>query len=190
LQEGFQMNRDEIIEYVRQNISNENLVKHMLATEAIMKGLARELGENEERWGFAGLIHDVDLDIVGNDMKTHSLKSAEMAKEKGFDDEIVQAVAAHNEAHGLPRDTKMAKALYACDPLTGLITATALLKPDKKLSSVDVKSLKKRFKEARFAANANRGQMSTCEPELGIVLERFFEIGLASMQGIADSLGL
>ena len=184
------MNREETLEYVRENIKNENLFKHMLATEAVMRELAKELDEDIERWGLAGLVHDVDLEVVGDDMSRHSLVSSEMAKAKGFDDEIVQAVAAHNEVHGLPRETKMAKALYACDPLTGLIIAATLVRPEKKLEFVKVKSLKKRFKEARFAANANRDQMKTCEPELGIELQRFFEIGLTAMQGISDDLGL
>ena len=184
------MNRDEALEYVRENITNENLIKHMLATEAVMRALASELGEDPDRWGIAGLVHDIDLDILGDDLSRHSLLSAEMIKEKGFDEEIVQAVAAHNDCHGLLRETKMAKALYACDPLTGLIIASALVRPDKKLESVKVKSVKKRFKEARFAANANRNQMRTSESELGIELARFIEIGLVAMQGIADDLGL
>ncbi|MCD6217870.1 HDIG domain-containing protein [bacterium] len=184
------MNRDEALQFVRENIKTENLVKHMLATEAVMRALASELGEDEDRWGIAGLVHDVDLEILGDDLSRHSLLSAEMVKEKGFDDEIVQAVAAHNGVHGLPRESKMAKALYACDPLTGLITASALVRPDKKLASVKLKSVKKRFKEARFAANASRDQMKTCEPELGIELTRFIEISLTAMQGIADDLGL
>lgn len=184
------MNRDEALEYVKENVKNENLIKHMLATEAVMRALASELGEDEERWRIAGLVHDIDLDILGDDLSRHSLLSAEMIKEKGFDDEIVQAVAAHNDIHGLPRETKMAKALYACDPLTGLITASALVRPEKKLEFVKLKSVRKRFKEARFAANANRDQMKTCEDELGIELARFIEIALIAMQGISDDLGL
>ena len=99
------MNRDEALQFVKENIKTENLVKHMLATEAVMRALASELGEDEARWGIAGLVHDVDLDILGDDLSRHSLLSAEMVKEKGSDDEIVQAVAAHNDVHELPRES-------------------------------------------------------------------------------------
>lgn len=184
------MDRESAYKLVKEHVKTVNLVKHMLATEAVMHALARELGEDEERWGIAGLVHDIDLDILGDDLTRHSLLSAEMLKENGFDDEITSAVASHNDAHGLPCESRMAKALYACDPLTGLITASALVRPDKQLASVKLKSVKKRFKEARFAANANRDQMRTCEPELGIELSRFIEIGITAMQGISDELGL
>ncbi|MFH1514850.1 MAG: HD domain-containing protein [bacterium] len=184
------MDRESAYKLVNEHVKTVNLVKHMLATEAVMRALARELSENEERWGIAGLVHDIDLDILGDDLARHSLLSAEMLKENGFDDEITGAVASHNDAHALPRDTKMAKALYACDPLTGLITASALVRPDQKLESVKVKSVKKRFKEARFAANANRDQMKTCESELGIELSRFIELGIIAMQEISDDLSL
>jgi len=184
------MNRDESLEYLKQKVKKINLIKHMLAAEAIMKALAKELNQDEERWGLAGLLHDIDIDILGDDMSRHSLMSAEMVRDKGFDDEMVEAVAAHNEAHGLPRNTLMAKALYACDPLTGLITATALVMPDKKLAQINTDKVHKRFYEKRFAANASRENMKSCETELGLPLIKFIEIGVKAMQEIADDLGL
>lgn len=184
------MDRSQALNLVKDKIKNENLVKHMLATEAVMRALARELGEDEERWALAGLLHDIDLDELGDDLTEHSIRSSQIVKDLGLDDEIVAAIAAHNPAHDLPRETKMAKALYACDPLTGLITAAALVRPDKTLEGLKVKSLKKRFKEGRFAANVDRDQVKSCESELGIELARFFEIGITAMQGISDDLGL
>jgi putative nucleotidyltransferase with HDIG domain len=184
------MNRDEALEFLTEKVQKQNLIKHMLAAEAIMKALARELGQDEERWGLAGLLHDVDIDILADDMTRHSLVSADIVREQGFDDEMVDAVAAHNEAHGLPRNTLMAKALYACDPLTGLITATALVMPDKKLSQINTDKVHKRFYEKRFAANASRENMKSCETELGLPLVKFIEIGVKAMQEIASDLGL
>ena len=184
------MNRDEALEYLRMKVKKENLIKHMLAAEAIMRALARQLNQDEERWGLAGLLHDIDLDACGDDLTRHSLISAEMVREKGFDDEIVDAIAAHNEAHGLPRNTLLAKALFACDPLTGLITATALVMPDRRLATIDTSKVHKRFYEKRFAANASRENMKSCETELGLPLEKFIEIGVVAMQGIAGDLGL
>lgn len=184
------MNREEALEQLKQKVKKINLIKHMLAAEAIMRALARELGQDEERWGIAGLLHDIDIDILGEDMTRHSLLSADMVREMGFDDEIADAIAAHNEAHGLPRNTLMAKALYACDPLTGLITATALVMPNKKLSQVTPEGVYKRFYEKRFAANASRENMKSCEEELGMPLMKFIEIGVKAMQEIADELGL
>jgi putative nucleotidyltransferase with HDIG domain len=184
------MNRDEAYRHVIEKVKTEHLVKHMLATEAVMRSLAIELGEDIERWGLTGLLHDIDIDICGEDLSEHSIKSSHMAKEMGMDDDIVSAIAAHNPAHNLPRETKLAKALFAADPLTGLITAATLVLPDKKIANLKVSSVRKRFKEVRFAANANREQMASCDTELGIPLEKFIEIGIKAMQGISNDLGL
>jgi putative nucleotidyltransferase with HDIG domain len=183
------MNRDEALQSVRQNIKNENLVRHMLATEAIMRALARRFGENEDEWGLAGLLHDIDLELIGDDMTTHSKRSAEIAKQLGAGDAVCHAILCHNEAHGEPFQTLMDKALFCADPLTGLITAAALVRPEKKLCFVEVKSVRKRFKEKSFAAGANREQIARCS-ELGLELDDFIALGLAAMQGAAESLGL
>ena len=183
------MTREEALESVRENVENENSVKHMLAAEAIMRALARRLGEDEEEWGLAGLLHDIDLELMGGDMKVHSRLGADLVREMGVSEAIVQAILRHNETHGLPRETKMDKALFCADPITGLITASALVRPDKKLASVEAKSIRKRFKEKSFAAGANRENIATCS-ELGIDLDDFIEIGLKAMQGVAADLGL
>jgi putative nucleotidyltransferase with HDIG domain len=183
------MNRAEALIAVRQNIKNENLVKHMLATEAIMRALARRFGENEEEWGLAGLLHDIDLGIIGDDMSIHGKRGAEMAKQFGASDAICHAIICHNGAHGEPFQTMMDKALFCADPLTGLITAAALVRPEKKLAFVEAKSVRKRFKEKSFAAGANREQIAKCS-QIGMEMDDFIALGLAAMQGVADSLGL
>ena len=183
------MNREEALAAVRQNIQNENLVKHMLATEAIMRALAKRFGENEEEWGLAGLLHDIDLGIIDGDMSTHSKRSAEMAKQLGASDAVCHAILCHNGAHGEPFQTLMDKALFCADPLTGLIIAAALVRPEKKLAFVEAKSVRKRFKEKSFAAGVNREQIAKCS-DIGMELDDFIALGLEAMQGVADSLGL
>jgi predicted hydrolase (HD superfamily) len=122
-------------------------------------------------------------------MSTHSKLGADLARELGASEAMAHAVLCHNQAHGIPPETRLDKALFCADPLTGLITAAALVRPDKKLAGVEVKSLKKKFKEKSFAAGASREQIAQCT-ELGIELEEFLELGLGAMKGIAPSLGL
>lgn len=183
------MNREEAINSIEANVENRNLIKHMLATEAIMKALAKKLGEDEEEWGLTGLVHDIDVELTGGDMNTHSKLGADLVREMGASEDMVHAVLCHNEAHGVPRNTKLDKALFCADPLTGLITAAALVRPDKKLAGVELRSVRKRFKEKSFAAGASREQIATCS-ELGLELEGFIELGLKAMKGIAEELEL
>jgi putative nucleotidyltransferase with HDIG domain len=183
------LNREEALSAVKSKVANENSVKHMLAAEAIMRALARRFGEDEEEWGLAGLLHDIDLETYGGDMHVHSKMGADMVKQMGVSEAIVHAILTHNEAHGIPRESKMDKALFCSDPVTGLITASALVRPDKKLASVEAKSVRKRFKEKSFAAGANRESIATCN-DLGLDLDEFIDIGLRAMQGIAPDLGL
>jgi len=184
------MDREEAIASVRENVTNPNLIKHMLACEAVMKALARKFGENEHEWGLTGLLHDIDVELTKGDMQTHSQLGADLAHELGASTAMSHAILAHNGTHGVPLETKLDKAMICADPLTGLITAAALIRPDKKLSGVTVDSLKKRFKEARFAAGVNREQISACSDLLGLSLDEFIEIGLKAMQEIGAELGL
>jgi len=183
------LTREEVLDSVNQNVENKNLVKHMLATEAIMRALARRLGEDEEEWGLTGLLHDIDVELTGEDMSTHSKLGADLARELGASDSMAHAILCHNEAHGVPQETKLDKALFCADPLTGLITAAALVRPDKKLAGLEAKSVLKRFKEKSFAARVSREQISQCS-ELGLELDEFAELGLEAMKAIADDLGL
>jgi putative nucleotidyltransferase with HDIG domain len=183
------LTRDEALDSIAVNVENQNTVKHMLATEAIMRALAKRLGEDEEEWGLTGLLHDIDMELTEGDMSTHSKLGADLVREMGASEAMAHAILCHNEAHGIPRESKLDRALFCADPLTGLIIAAALVRPDKKLASVEAKSVRKRFKEKSFAAGANREQIASCT-ELGIELDEFIELGLGAMKGIAGDLGL
>ena len=183
------MTREEALESIGANVENANSIKHMLATEAIMRALAERLGENKEEWGLTGLLHDIDMELTEGDMSSHSRLGADLVREMGAIEAMAHAILAHNETHGIPRETKLDKALFCADPLTGLITAAALVRPDKKLASVESKSVRKRFKEKSFAAGANRENIATCS-KLGLELDEFLDLGLKAMQGIAKELGL
>jgi len=183
------MDRQEAYKLVKKHLKNKNLVKHTLAVEAVMRRLARRLGEDEEEWGLAGLLHDIDYDETKDDPARHSLVGGDMLAEMGLGAHIVEAVKAHNDAHGLPRETAMARALYAADPLTGLIVAAALIHPDKKLAAINTQFVLNRFEEKSFARGARRDTIDACS-ELGLSREEFCALGLEAMQGIADDLGL
>ena len=181
------MDRLQALELIKANIRNENMRKHMLATEAIMRTLARQFGESEEEWGLTGLLHDIDVEM--RDMSQHGKFGAEMVKELGASEVMSHAILCHNEVHGVPCVSRLDKALYCADPLTGLITAAVLIRPDKKIATLEAKSVRKRFKEKSFAAGANREQIATCS-EIGLTLDEFIELGVAAMKGIATDLGL
>jgi len=185
--EGAKVTRDECIGLVKQNCTNRNLFKHMLATEAVMADLAERLGADREEWARAGLVHDLDYDETADDPDRHGLVSAEKLEELGFSAELIHAVKAHN-CH-VPRESRMDRALYASDPVTGLIVAAALMHPSKKLAEVDVPFIMRRFGEKRFAAGADRDQIRSCS-ELGLELEDFLGVALGAMQRISDDLGL
>lgn len=184
------MEREKYLNMLKEKVQEENLIKHMLSVESIMRGLARRFGEDEEKWGITGLLHDIDYEATKGDPYKHSLIGAEWLKELGFDNEIVHAVKAHNERHGVERNTLLSKSLWAADPVSGFVIAVALVRPDRKLASVELKSMKKKFKEKSFAAGADREQILSCEKELGISLDEFLELSLKAMQSIASDLGL
>jgi len=183
------MEREEALESIKDNVNNKNMVKHMLATEAIMRALARRLGEDEEEWGLTGLLHDIDVELTEGDMKTHSKLGADLARELEADEAMAHAILCHNEMHGIPRETALDKALFCADPLTGLIIAATLVLSDKKLAGLDASSVKKRFKEKAFAAGANRQHISQCS-EIGLELDEFIGLGVKAMKETAADLGL
>jgi putative nucleotidyltransferase with HDIG domain len=183
------MDRQEALASIRENVSSENLVKHMLATEAIMRVLATRFGENAEEWGLAGLLHDIDVELTAGDMNTHSKLGADLARDLGAGEAIANAILCHNEKHGVQPSTRMEKALFCADPLTGLITAAVLVRPDKKIASLEASSVRKRFKEKSFAAGASRENIAKCS-EIGLELDEFIALGVAAMKTIAPQLGL
>jgi uncharacterized protein len=184
------MNRDQALALVGERVKNENLVNHMIAAEAIMGALARRLGADEERWRLVGLLHDLDVEETADDMPVHGTLTVAWLREAGLDDEeVLHAILAHNSDNGSTVETPMDRAMYASDCLTGLVTAAALIRPEKRLALVELKSLKKRFKEPSFAKGARREDMMTCD-QLGLELEEFLGIGLEAMKEVADELGL
>ncbi|MGI6096499.1 MAG: HDIG domain-containing metalloprotein [Dethiobacteria bacterium] len=184
------MQREEALKLLKQHVKNKNLFKHCLAVEAVMRRLARHFGEDEERWGLAGLLHDVDYDKTVDSPEKHALVGGQILEEQGVDADIVRAVKAHNpRAAGFEPESLFEKALFVSDPVTGLIVAAALIHPDKKLSAIDTGFVLNRFQEKSFARGANREQMQKCG-EIGLSLEQFIQLSLEAMQAIAKDLGL
>ncbi len=184
------MTREKALATLKENLSNQNLIKHSLAVEAVMRALARHFGEDEERWGLTGILHDIDYEKVGNDLSQHSLVGAKMLEEMGLEKDICQAVKVHNEAHGEKPQTLMEKALFVIDPLTGLIVAATLVLPSKKIADLTVENVLNRFKEKAFARGANREIIKLSEELIGLKLEEFVKIGLGALQAISEDLGL
>jgi hypothetical protein len=182
------MKREEALNLLRKYVTDDNLIKHMLATEAIMKELANYLGEDIELWGLTGLLHDIDYQNT-KDMSKHGLVGAEILRAAGIDERIVEAVRKHNYFLFPQREEKLELALVAADSITGLIVACALVMPDKKLHSVKAKSIRKKFKDKSFAAGSNRELIRECE-KLNIPLEKFIELSLLGMQKSATLLEL
>lgn len=180
------MDRETALKLADEKVKNKRLIKHMLAVEAIMRALARRFGQDEETWGLAGLLHDLDYDETVKDFANHGKRTAEWLDGKVGPD-ILHAIEAH-PGH-VPRESLMDKALYAADPLTGLVVAAALINPAKKLGAIDAEFVLKRFDEKRFAAGANRDQIRTCG-EMGLSLEEFVDIGVKAMQAVSAELGL
>jgi len=171
-------------------LTNKNLVKHSLAVEAVMRALAGHFSEDPELWGMAGLLHDLDYEVTKDDWTKHGLVAEEWLKGYDLPKEIFEIGQDHNaEAWGREPRSKAGWAIYATDPITGLITATALMNPEKKIRNVEAKSVLKKFKNLKFAAGANREHMKKCE-EIGLTLEEFCDIALKAMQGINKELGL
>jgi len=160
------MTRTEALERVRRYVKNERLVKHMIAVSAIMRGLAQRLGEDQELWELVGLLHDVDYEEVGGDMNRHGLLSAEMVSDV-LPEEALHAIRAHNERTGVEAEGQLDIALIAADALSGLIVATALMMPDRRVATVKVRSLRRKFKDKSFARGVDRSRVRRCE-ELGL----------------------
>ena len=184
------MTRNQALAIVREYVKNENLVRHMLAVEAAMAAYAKKYGEDEEKYRVTGLLHDFDWEIHPN-LDGHPQKGSAILQERGVEEEIIRAVLSHAQHTGVSRDTLMEKALFAIDELTGLITTTALVRPSKKISDVEVKSIKKKWKDKGFAAGVNREEIEQGTRELGLDLwGEHVPLVLSAMQSIASDLGL
>lgn len=166
------------------------MISHCLASEAVMRGLARKLGRDEEKWALAGLLHDLDVETTNADPNIHGLQTEILLKDYNVDPDILDAIRMHNElASGKERTTEFQHALAAGETITGLIFATTYVYPDKKLTSVKPKSVVKRMKEKAFAASVKRETIMECE-KIGIPIDEFAAICIESMIPIADKLGL
>jgi len=181
------MDRKEAFELMKKHVKNKNLRKHILAVESVMIHLGRKFGEDEEKWGLAGLLHDLDYEITAKDPDNHALVTVELLKEYNFPEDITNAILAHNLK--APVETQMDKAIYCADPITGMIVACALIHPDKSLDPIDPEFVIRRMGEKRFAASVNRDAIHACV-NLGITLEEFVQISIDAMKDIRDELGL
>lgn len=182
--------REQAVELLDKYIKNQNMLNHCYASEAVMLALADRLGRDREKWGLAGLLHDLDVELVEGDMYTHGKETARILEEHGVDEDIIDAVRMHNEtSSGEVRSKEFQHALAAGETITGMIVATTLVYPDKKVASVKPKSVIKRMKEPKFAASVRRENIMECE-KIGIPLPEFVEISLKAMAGIHDQIGL
>lgn len=183
------LTREEALNLVKKYISKRNILYHTLAVEAIMRSAARHFGEDEDKWGLVGLLHDIDYEKTEATPEKHSLIAEEILK-GALPEELINAIKAHNFKHtGAKPESIMAKALIACDAISGLLVACALVMPSKKLEDVKVETVVKKFKDKDFARGADRERILICE-EIGIQREKFFEIALNGLKAIAIEIGL
>jgi len=185
------MEREEALVLLHQYVKNPRTISHCLASEAVMRKLAKRLGEDPELWGLAGLLHDLDVEITMGNMQQHTLETAKILQQYNVGNDVIDAILVHNEhaSHQLPRTAKLHHALACSETITGLITATALVYPDKKVGSVKPKSVLKRMKEKAFAASVSREAIMECET-IGVPLEEFVALSVEAMQQISEQLGL
>jgi putative nucleotidyltransferase with HDIG domain len=185
---GGNMDREEAWNLLCEYTKNENLRRHGLAVEACMRAYARKFGEDEEKWAVVGLIHDFDYEVYPN-APDHPLKGSEILSELGYPEDVRRAILGHADYTGVPRDTLMAKSLFACDELAGFITACALVRPDR-IQSLEAKSVRKRMKDKAFARAVRREDILAGAEELGVDTNEHIELCIRTMQGISGPLGL
>ena len=183
------MTRDEALSIVHEYVKNDNLVKHMLSVEAAMRFYAVKFGEDEEKWGVTGLLHDFDWEIHPT-LEGHPLAGEPILRQRGVPEDVIRAVMSHADHSGVARLTQMEKALYACDEVTGLITAVAYVRPSRSLLDLEASSVKKKWKDRAFAAGANREEIEKADSEFGIELWEHVGNVIIAMRRIAPELGL
>ena len=183
------MIRDEALSLVQEYVKNENLIKHMLSVEAAMRFYAGRYKEDGDKWGLTGLLHDFDWEIHPT-LEEHPLAGEPILRNNGVPEDVIRAIMSHADHSGVPRQTNMEKALYACDEVTGLITAVALVRPSRSLLDLEASSVKKKWKEKAFAAGANRDEIQKAAAEFGIELWEHVGNVIQAMRSIAPDLGL
>ncbi len=183
------MDRAAAWELLREFTSGESLLKHALAVEACMRAYARHFGEDEERWGVAGLIHDFDYERHPTP-DLHPARGSEILAQRGYPEDVRRAILGHANYSGVPRDTPMARALYACDELAGFLTAVSLVKPGKSIFEVEPRSVRRKMKDKAFARSVNRQDIIRGAAELGVDLDQHISFCIEAMKACADRLGL
>jgi putative nucleotidyltransferase with HDIG domain len=183
------MTREEALALVHEYVKNEGLIKHMLAVEAAMHFYAGKFGEDNQKWGLTGLLHDFDWEIHPT-LEEHPLAGEPILRQRGVPEEIIRAVMSHADHTGVARVSKMEKALYACDEVTGLITAVALVRPSHSLLDLEPSSVKKKWKDKAFAAGANRDEIQKAAAEFGVELWEHVGNVITAMRSVAPELGL
>ena len=184
------MTRDEALAIVHEFVKNEGLVKHMLCVEAAMRFYAEKLGKDVETWGLLGLLHDFDWEVHPT-LEGHPSAGAPILRERGLDEELIQDILSHGSGPNLPpRDTLRRKALMACDEITGLVTAVALVRPSRSLMDLEVKSVKKKWKDKSFAAGTDRHEMEEAAADFGVDIWEHVGNIIQAMRRIAPELGL
>ena len=186
--------RDDALALQHEYTQSDSLRKHMLAVEAAMRAYARKFEEDPERWGLTGLMHDFDYERYPNTEHSptegHPSHGVRVLRERGWPEDILQAILGHGNYTGVARETRMAKALFAVDELTGLVTATALVRPSRSIHEVDAKSVRKKMKDKAFAKGVNREDVTLGAQELGVDLDEHIQFVVDAMRAVADSLGL
>ena len=183
------MTREEALTLIREYVKNEGLIRHMLSVEAALRFYAEKFGEDVEAWGLLGLIHDFDWEIHPT-LEEHPTKGALILRERGVPEDIIQDILSHGVGTGVPRDTLRRKALIACDEITGLITAVALVRPSRSLYDLEPSSVKKKWKDKAFAAGTDRVEMAQVTEEFGVELWEHVGNVIQAMRRIAPELGL
>ena len=186
--------REETLALVHEYTASDSLRKHMLAVEAAMRAYAEKFGQDPERWGLAGLVHDFDYERFPNEAHSpteeHPAEGVRILRARGWPEDILEAILGHGDYTGVPRQSLLAKSLYAVDELTGLVTATALVRPSRSVHEVDARSVRKKMKDKAFARGVNREGVVAGAADLGVDLDEHIDFVIAAMRGCADSLGL
>jgi predicted hydrolase (HD superfamily) len=186
--------REETLALVHEYTASDSLRKHMLAVEAAMRAYATRFGEDQERWGLTGLVHDFDYERFPNaahsPTEEHPAEGVRILRARGWPEDILEAILGHGDYTGVPRVTRLAKALYAVDELTGLVTATALVRPSRSVHEVDARSVRKKMKDKAFARGVNREDVISGAADLGVDLDEHIDFVIGAMRGSAEALGL
>ena len=183
------MDREQTVEFLRNHVKTEMLMKHLFSVEASMRGYARKFGEDEHRWGIAGLLHDFDWEICPTP-QDHPTFGAQILRDHGYPEDMIRAVLTHGEHTGIPRESLMEHSLFAVDELSGFIRAVALVRPSKSLEDVSPRSVRRKMKDKAFAKDVNRVDIQKGADELGVDLDEHIAFVVESMKPVAGQIDL